>query len=379
LAATHGVSATDDDDPNDNYSKRFHLPSLDNPRPPSPRFWGAEVYAAQKLTHWDHSTERLQRPLPQPLPADYDEAKELLPELEMGVLGCITASMVAALCRTCQFYLLGGYGMGRCLFSAFFNAIGNGPNRFARVVQQEMFDDVRTQLRRLAETLSGAALKRVQEDVFNTGNCGGAYDDDEDEDDEKKTSPPVTETIEQRQQREHQVELNRAWKTLLTDLSDVQRPLGWDALVLFATHYQLNILVFVHMKETQTFDAGTEAARKKWADEKKEGRGRNTRQKKPRKWVEVTVRVTPKVVCERIRPDVPFVILYHRADVQHTVRLTREKTDLGNTSPLIGHYEAVVATLGGDDSTTHGLITITHPAYPDLLDIATRALSISDM
>jgi hypothetical protein len=37
-----------------------------------------------------------------------------------------------------------------------------------------------------------------------------------------------------------------------------------------------------------------------------------------------------------------------------------------------------VATRGGDDDTTHGLIDCLHPAYPDVLNIATRALAAND-
>ena len=361
----------------------WELPPLSNPRPPSPNFISKPLYKTQMQTQWDDPLERLQRPLPAPLPTDFDEGEDHLLDLEEGKLGCITPSMAVALCTTCQFYRVGGVGDGRCAFSSFFNAIGNGCNRFARVVQCEMYDRIRAQLERWADRLTGVALKRAKEEVFNCGNTAGLRDlvlEDVDDDDEKKSHPPLVETVQQRHLREHLQNLDLAWKSVLSDLSVCNRSLGWDALVLLTIHYQLNILLFVSMRETKTFHAGTEAAERRWAEERGESTGKpRKRQRTTRKWERTTLVVTPKLVGERLRQGAPFAVLYHRCDVEHVMNRGPDGKDFNLTYHSIGHYEALVATRGGDDTTTHGLITPTNPAYPDVLSIATRALSVNDV
>ena len=257
-----------------------------------------------------------------------------------------------------KWYRRGNVGGGRCLTSAWLGVHDkNGvEDTTGKQSHKKVCDVWRRKQRQMLLDMAGGALATLQQQVYHVGNTGAQ-------------STAASSGIGQA------ANIAAAWAGLLEDMAGSTTDLGWDAAVAMAACERINILVMALVAKVVKHEAGTRRARDLWAQAEADGTlvaeadRHNVRPEAARggqcAWVEPTTFTTSPVPTTRLlRPELPFICLFHRTTAKYTtVNGTRTTAEHIVAVHDQGHFETLLADTGDEHTRVEAVFhpeTATH-------------------
>ena len=295
-----------------------------------------------RASDWEYQTE-CDAEIASAFQPDDDETTHFVDDMDVcdlrfGRVGPITRKMAEQLhAGEHKFWRLGAYGGGRCLLSAWQLVNWSGHENVPPLeIHLRFCDLLRAQLKSWLLQLSASETARMKKVIWHVGNSG------------VQSNPPRSHDPTTSDTEAHAAAMETSWDMLLTHLGENETALGWEALAMLACWKRYNVLLYTQVLETTIVAAGTKLAAQKWRAAKADGSerlelARQNKRKAGGSWKEQRCTTEAVLVPRVMVASQPFVVLFHRSQIEYHHKKRRNNTEFGVSSGGSGHYEALMA------------------------------------